>query len=130
MDDAPILVCYDRSADSDRAIEAAGRTTRPARRRDRRHRADADGCGERRVLRRRPGHGVRESLHGEHLAESTRRGRSCARARVQSRAAGELVEPAWEGIIEPSAEQFGERLASRRRASWTPVFMVTSANGR
>ena len=31
MDDAPILICYDRSADSDRAIEAAAALLGPRR---------------------------------------------------------------------------------------------------
>ena len=105
MDDAPILICYDGSADSDRAIEAAAALLGP-------RRAVVVDIGP--ILTGAesvaaissvvPGTAF-EDLNTDGALEKARAGADRARTagfRAEPRA--ELAEPFWEGIVDVADE--------------------------
>jgi nucleotide-binding universal stress UspA family protein len=105
MDDAPILICYDGSADSDRAIEAAAVLLGP-------RRAVVLDIGP--VLTGAesvaalssvvPGTAF-EDLNMDSALEKARAGADRAReAGFKAEPRAELVEPVWDGIVDVADE--------------------------
>ena len=105
MDDAPILICYDGSADSDRAIEAAAALLGP-------RRAVVLDIGETLTAAEGvaaissvvPGNAF-EDLNMDSALEKARAGAARAReAGFTAEPRAELLEPYWEGIVEVADE--------------------------
>jgi nucleotide-binding universal stress UspA family protein len=105
MDDAPILICYDGSADSDRAIEAAAALLGP-------RRAVVLDIGPTLTAAESvaglssvvPGTGF-EDLNMDSALEKARAGAGRAReAGFKAEPRAELVEPLWEGIVDVADE--------------------------
>ena len=105
MDDAPILICYDGSADSDRAIEAAAALFGP-------RRAVVVDIGP--ILTGAesvaaissvvPGTAF-EDLNTDSALENARAGADRARkAGFRAEPRAELVEPFWQGIVDVADE--------------------------
>jgi nucleotide-binding universal stress UspA family protein len=105
MDDAPILICYDRSADSDRAIETAAALLGP-------RRAVVVDIGP--ILTGAesvvsissvvPGTAF-EDLNTDGALEKARAGADRARkAGFKAEPRAELAEPFWEGIVDVADE--------------------------
>jgi len=105
MDDAPILICYDGSADADRAIEAAAALLGA-------RRAvvvdigptltTAEGVAA--VSSVVPGDAF-EDLNTDSALENARAGADRARkAGFRAEPRAELVEPFWQGIVEVADE--------------------------
>ena len=101
MDDAPILICYDGSADSDRAIEAAAALLGP-------RRAVVLDIGPTLTAAESvaglssvvPGTAF-EDLNTDSALETARAGAGRAReAGFKAEPRAELVEPLWEGIVD------------------------------
>ena len=101
MDDAPILICYDGSGDSDRAIEAAARLLGP-------RRAVVLAVGPTLTAAESfaavsaivPGNAF-EDLNKDSALEKARAGADRAReAGFKSEPRAELTEPVWQGIVD------------------------------
>jgi nucleotide-binding universal stress UspA family protein len=105
MDDTPILICYDGSADSDRAIEAAAVLLGP-------RRAVVLDIGPTLTAAESvaavsavvPGNAF-EKLNMDGALEKARAGAGRAReAGFKAEPRAELMEPVWEGIIDVADE--------------------------
>jgi nucleotide-binding universal stress UspA family protein len=105
MDDSPILICYDGSADSDRAIEAAAALLGP-------RRAVVLDIGPTLTAAESvaglssvvPGTAF-EDLNMDSALEKARAGAGRAReAGFKAEPRAELVEPLWEGIVDVADE--------------------------
>jgi nucleotide-binding universal stress UspA family protein len=105
MHDAPILICYDGSADSDRAIEAAAALLGP-------RRAVVVDIGPTLTAAESvagvssvvPG-GAFEDLNMDSAVEKARAGADRAReAGFRAEPRAELEEPVWEGIVDVADE--------------------------
>ena len=105
MDDAPILICYDGSADSDRAIDTAAALLGP-------RRAVGVDIGPTLTTAESvaavssvvPGDAF-EDLNTDSALEKARAGADRARkAGFSAEPRAELVEPIWEGIVEVADE--------------------------
>jgi nucleotide-binding universal stress UspA family protein len=105
MDDAPILICYDGSADSDRAIEAAAALLGP-------RRAVVLDIGPTLTAAESvaglssviPGTSF-EDLNMDSALEKARAGAGRAReAGFKAEPRAELAEPSWEGIVDVADE--------------------------
>jgi nucleotide-binding universal stress UspA family protein len=105
MDDAPILICYDGSADSDRAIEAAAVLLGP-------RRAVVVDVGPTLTAAESvaavsavvPGNAF-EDLNTDSALEKARAGAGRARkAGFKAEPRAELREPVWEGIVDVADE--------------------------
>ena len=91
MDEAPILICYDGSADSDRAIEAAAALLGP-------RRAVVVDIGPTLTAAESVA-GVSSVVPGGAFEDLNMDG-----AMEKARAGAELEEPVWEGIVEVADE--------------------------
>ena len=105
MDDAPILICYDGSADSDRAIEAAAVLLGP-------RRAVVVDIGPTLTAAESvaavsavvPGNAF-EDLNMDSAMEKARAGAGRAReAGFKAEPRAELMEPVWESIVDVADE--------------------------
>jgi nucleotide-binding universal stress UspA family protein len=105
MDDAPILICYDGSADSDRAIDAAAALLGP-------HRAVVVDIGPlltgaesvAAISSVVPGTAF-EDLNMDNALEKARAGAARAReAGFDAEPRAELAEPFWAGIVDVADE--------------------------
>ena len=105
MDDAPILICYDGSADSDRAIEAAAVLLGP-------RRAVVVDIGPTLTAAESvaavpavvPGNAF-EDLNMDSALEKARAGADRAReAGFKAEPRAELMEPVWESIVDVADE--------------------------